>query len=58
MYVRLMETQDTRKVAQAVLTGDLADAFTNAASTAGISEADLVRQALRAYLGKECVKLC
>ena len=58
MYVRHMETQDTRKVAQAVLTGDLADAFTNAASTAGISEADLVRQALRDYLGLECVKLC
>ncbi len=52
------ETQETRKVAQAVLTGDLAEAFTTAASTAGISEADLVRQALRAYLGKECVKLC
>ena len=58
MYVRHMKTQDTRKVAQAVLTGDLAEAFTTAASAAGISEADLVRQAIRAYLGKECVKIC
>ncbi len=53
-----MDTRDSRKVAQAVLTGELADKFTNAASTAGISEADLVRQALRDYLGMECVKLC
>ena len=58
MYVRQMETQETRKVAQAVLTGELADKFTDTASTAGISEADLVRQALRDYLGLECVKLC
>lgn len=58
MYVRQMETQEIRKVAQAVLTGELADKFTHAASTAGISEADLVRQALRDYLGLECVKLC
>ena len=53
-----MKTQVTRKVAQAVLTGELADRFTDAASTAGISEADLVRQALRDYLGLECMKLC
>ena len=58
MYVRQMDTRDSRKVAQAVLTGELADKFTDAASTAGISEADLVRQALRNYLGLECVKLC
>jgi hypothetical protein len=58
MYVRQMKTQVTRKVAQAVLTGELADRFTDAASTAGISEADLVRQALRDYLGLECMKLC
>jgi len=58
MYVRQMETQETRKVAQAILTGELADKFTYTASTAGISEADLVRQALRDYLGLECVKLC
>jgi len=58
MYVRQMKgTRETRKVAQAVLTGELADRFTDAASTTEISEADLVRQALRSYLGMECVKL-
>lgn len=58
MCVRQMkERQETRKVAQAVLTGELADRFTDAASTTEISEADLVRQALRSYLGMECVKL-
>lgn len=58
MYVRQMIAREPRKVAQAVLTGDLAEKFTDAASTTGISEADLVRQALRDYLGLECVKLC
>jgi len=37
------------------LTGDLAKTFADVASAVGISEADLVRQSIRAYLGKEYV---
>jgi len=53
--VRQVSTNHPRKVAQATLTGDLAKTFADVASAVGISEADLVRQSIRAYLGKEYV---
>jgi len=49
-------TTKARKIVQATLAGDLADIFRETTSNAGISEADLVRQALRHYFGMECVK--